>query len=354
VTWNLNRLVGREWSRDLRAGHGGKVTRLRSDAGVETSGSHVTNWLDQSGNTSNAVGPAGDQPRLVPNQILGRPAIQFVGASNDYLVIAAAGPAGLNIANTNYEIFVVARSSSSAIQFLTAGGSAYELHLNSGGGLRYTPRRWADHADIGVIGHYTDGRAHIFSTRVDATRTNASVSRVDGVDGTDWTATNAVSSSTAAVRIGYRSNNTLPLTGDMFEVLIYNRTLATNERAAVEAYLWERWTPPPPTLDAVFSQSPVDMQLYPRDLVSGTATVRVEGVVTNAGYQQIAVEVLRSGAPFTNLSQALNYAGGTASFSFAVTIAANWPATIARSCWSRTAQTSSPPAPPTWWRETCW
>ena len=77
----------------------------------------------------------------------------------------------------------------------------------------------------------------------------------------------------------------------------------------------------PATLPNVtFTSMPKNMQLYPRSLQTDTANVTVSGTVNDPGYDQIVVNVSRAGALYTNMTQALTYAGGHAAFSQTTTI----------------------------------
>jgi hypothetical protein len=67
---------------------------------------------------------------------------------------------------------------------------------------------------------------------------------VDGVDGATGTADgrNEIDIDWA---FGRRAPAEYQFTGDMYEVLVYNRTLTDQERLEVEQYLTERWLVPP-------------------------------------------------------------------------------------------------------------
>jgi hypothetical protein len=67
---------------------------------------------------------------------------------------------------------------------------------------------------------------------------------------------------------------------------------------------------------------PKSQQLFPRDRTTDLAGVKVSGRVTTPGCDQASLTVLRLGAPFTNVVQALSYDAGEAPFTFTVPIAA--------------------------------
>jgi hypothetical protein len=212
---------------------------LAADRGVVTDGGgNVTTWTDQSGSGHNAV--PGAAPSLVLNALAGKPVVRF---SNEHLNIHDTVSLGMQ--NSDYEMFVVARSGSSAIQFLTAashtaGVGHYELHLNGAAGARFIPSGWADPsraADIGAPGAYTNGQPHLFNARVEG---DTGIIRVGGIDSAD-TVSSARSASGQWLTLGVRGNATYPLAGDIAEVLIYNQPLTGAERVQVEKYLSRRW-----------------------------------------------------------------------------------------------------------------
>jgi hypothetical protein len=229
----------------------GLVVHLSGDGPVTTGGGGaVTSWGDQSGNGNNAL--PGISPTLVAGSINGLPAVSFNGAVQ-HLNLPNTNTS-LGIANSDYEIFVVGRSSSPAIQFLTAGGTGagvgqFELHLNGSSGARFIPEtpNGADFADLGVVGQFTDGRAHIFNTRVDGDvgrlRVNGMESVLFGGAPADPVA-NARSAFAGLLTLGVRGDASFSLLGQQAEVVIYDRALTVAERGQVEQYLASKWNAP--------------------------------------------------------------------------------------------------------------
>lgn len=221
----------------------GLASWLAADRGVVTDGGgNVTQWVDLSGNGHDAV--PGNSPSLVANTMAGKPAVHFAGGVQ-HLNIHDAATLGLQ--NSDYEMFLVARSSSGAIQFLTAashgaGTEHYEIHLNGSAGARFipdndvtnTPDRYAD---IGAPGAYTNGKPHVFNVRVEA---DTGIIRVGGMESAD-TVTGAQSASAQWLTLGVRGTAQYSLVGDIAEVLIYNQPLTAEQRVQVEQYLSRRW-----------------------------------------------------------------------------------------------------------------
>ena len=204
------------------------------------SGNDISQWNDLSGNNNHATQPfAVSQPSKGTTTLNGKDVIKFDGTN--FMNLAAAST--FNIDNSDYEIFMVARSSSVAIEFLFSGSVLnYEMHLNLTGeppplvGFRFIPIT-GKFSDIGNNLDFTDGQGHIFGGRVD---NNIGIARVDKSDSLD-TETPARSSSTGSLFLGQRATGGFRLNGDIAEVLLFSRALSSSERALIENYFNSEW-----------------------------------------------------------------------------------------------------------------
>lgn len=219
---------------------------LAADKGTaQNEAGHVQFWRDvrRSGEREPPAVYAPEEtsaPLWVGDGMAGRPALRFDG--DDVLRLPGAGEALL--ANTDYEYFVVARTESRAVQFLVAGGfTCYELHINSPG-ARFIPAAPYDvgrASDLGEDGQYADGQPHLFAARVDRDLDMRGIVRVDGVDSPAATTAAATHDDPTPLQFGMRAGGSLPLMGEIAEILIYTRSLTEPERAVVERYLAEKY-----------------------------------------------------------------------------------------------------------------
>ncbi|NVO10073.1 MAG: hypothetical protein HXX16_08950, partial [Bacteroidales bacterium] len=248
---------------------------LRAGMNVTTSGSSVSCWGDVSGNANNAnQSIITKQPVLVENVINGHSVIRFDGTTS---TLNLPSSVALGIYNNPYEMFMVAKSSSSNVQFLISGAATeqYEYHLNGSSGARYIPIT-SVFLDKGNIGEYTDGNAHIFGARASASGGAVRVDRTDG----NSSSNNLLSANAGNLFLGIRSDGSYYFNGDIAEVLIYNTVLTPQQRDSVELYLYNRYF----TKTITASVNPANS-----GIVSGTGNCPTDSIVKliatpNTGY----------------------------------------------------------------------
>jgi len=255
---------------------------LRADGGVISLSSAVSEWNDLSGNGNNASqGTGANQPALVSNSLNGNPVIRFNGSTSS---LALPASSTLGIQSNPYEMFMVAKSSSSNVQFLIAGGyENFEYHLN-GVGARFIPLQTSPgtYLDLGTTGTYTDGNAHIFSARASS---SGGAVRVDGADGGTSSA-NILSSNSGALQLGVRSAGGYYFSGDIAEVILYNTNLSTSDRSTVEHYLANRY-------GITSGALPVELTSFTANVIDGKVLLNWQTAteVNNYGFevQRLAV-----------------------------------------------------------------
>lgn len=196
----------------------------------------ISKWLSSPRLANNVTQDTGSaQPLTNSTTLNNKNVISFV--SSDSLTGSTTATLGMN--SSDYEVFIVFRSSSAATQFLFAGAFAdKEIHLNGVSGARFIPQLGSgDYSDVGADEDYTDGAGHIVNARND---NGTATVRVDAVDAVD-TSADGDSGTDGQMFLGIRANSSLPLIGDIARVLIFNRLLSSAERSAVEAPLTNGW-----------------------------------------------------------------------------------------------------------------
>lgn len=229
---------------------------LKADSGVtvDSSGSNVVRWADQTVNANDATQTAntpGSQPTLVANALNGHSVLRF--NSGDYLSLTNQA---LNLTN-GLSIFIVAKNQDrhnyNGLFRIGPSGSPFqanselELYWSQGttdagsGNVNYSvnrttyPVNWgflakADAAPPVTSNYIVDVVASTAGTEL---RVNGSLAQ--GMPGALW-GPKAVN--WASIGVGYGGDGAADtLRGDFAEILIYNTGLSTNQRNAVYDYL---------------------------------------------------------------------------------------------------------------------
>jgi len=214
---------------------------LKADAGVGLNGSTVAHWYDQSGHGNTASQATGSaQPTLVQNDINGYPALHFDGANN---FLQTAAPV---TTSTQYSLFVVSTLGNSS----SSPGPVYNGDSSANGYGFLRPNT----ADYGAL---YGGQSYLtFGTLVTTGAQTQELVR-DGSGTTTFYHNSTQSGSTSSATPntpttatyigGVNSNASNLFSGDIAEVLIYNRALSTSERQQVEQYLTVKYLESFPT-----------------------------------------------------------------------------------------------------------
>lgn len=227
----------------------GCVLWLKADALSLNDNDPVATWTDSSGSGNSATAAGGLQPTYKAN-ILGTPGatdlpvVRFSGSNRmvtpsinltgtSALTVFVVGTASAGATNqgfweltTNYNSFttgaVVFRDSSLKANSSVKGDVGYNT-ATSAANLTTTAK---------VIASYLDKSQ---------AAANECWQRLNGTRATAGASNNANAFANAASYVGGRSDGTLFLTGDIAELLVFNRRLTTLEFRRVEAYLANRW-----------------------------------------------------------------------------------------------------------------
>jgi hypothetical protein len=134
-------------------------------------------------------------------------------------------------------MFIVARTSSGATQFLISGAlyEQYEYHIATSTGVRFIPTTgiYIDQNTSTL----SDGNPHVLAARASS---SGGTVRFDGVDGGS-SLLDVRSADAGGLYIGIRQGVTFPFSGDIAEVILYNTNLSPADRYTAEHYLAERY-----------------------------------------------------------------------------------------------------------------
>jgi hypothetical protein len=264
----------------------GQKLWLHANAGVlrDANNISVTNWLDQSPSRNHALQPPGTtlHPSYVLNALNGKPVIRFDGV-NDYLKCLIQADLG---AKTSGSWLAVVKPT---------GGGVSQILENRQIDMAWRGGEQVFAADVFRIPGWVDpGNGPLTPGGYGPDSPYAILCIYDGVLGkhriyvngtlvTETPASPAAISSASAVaeerklKIGSFFNGTsysLPFTGDITEVLIYDRGLTAAERQTIDQYLASKYG----TLDLDFDEDHVidSQDIDPNDPSLGRLTITIE------------------------------------------------------------------------------
>jgi len=219
------------------------VLWLRADLGVQTSGTNVTGWLDQSGNGHDlAQTNATDQPVLENNVVGGKPVVRFSADSQYLRRTNALGITG----NAAVTVFMVVESDGvnrRALQFGEANGTAQQcIAFTTDSSIRYNNGNSEHLYDkmyngfgigtwmVPAGGTYSDGR--FFKNGDEKYQTGS---------GGSGNAKNLLDGETLIGQGRNAGSWNDRFLGDIAEIIVYERELSSEERNSVGHYLEEKY-----------------------------------------------------------------------------------------------------------------
>ena len=222
---------------------------LRSDNGVITSGSTVTQWQEFSGanvtgnfNVQPLAGTANVQtgPTLIPAGVNFNPYLSFDGVTNSLSSINSFLGTAL-VSNSNVTVFQVLNLKSGIVWLKWEtdfnGATARLGFENAAGKLRFDFPKAVPASAGQNIGVTNILNKHTLSTAY--VNVNTSVNRLNGADDNTIPIPGPGNFAAANTKIVIGNENllNLPCKLDMAEVIIYSNTLTAAERNKIESYL---------------------------------------------------------------------------------------------------------------------
>ncbi len=208
----------------------GAAVWLRSDAGVNTTGTAVNNWINQT-NTSNNFTATGNI-QLSPAAVNFNPSMIYDGSS----FLSSAANVTTN-ANANYTKFVVFRAAEGA-----GGRNLMSAYSGAPGTALYATSKTLRVLHSGnavatmTLGSLNTGRQYLGTMVFSNGTANGTLLRQDGVTGV--AVTSSLSHSIDRLQIGaYNSGNQLSAQSNIAEAVMYNTALDAASYGKVESYL---------------------------------------------------------------------------------------------------------------------
>lgn len=227
---------------------------LKADAGVVDDDGLVSQWSDQSGNGNNATASGAARPSYVTNSLNGKPGLQFSG--NQLLLTNNFYPVNYN---TPITMIGVAKASASTVKEGQETARWFETASSQGEfdtGLVFGPYNGTP-AFGSLVGISYQGENNILNSNmtedeksISALVNNGTISEYfhngtsKGTYTFGWTS-GGTTEGGFAIGATYAPNLNLTdfnSTSTIYELLLYNRALTTQERQQVESYLNAKYT----------------------------------------------------------------------------------------------------------------
>lgn len=204
---------------------------LRSDAGTTVASGRLSKWIDQSGNARNAsMATASLQPFFVTNVLHNYPVVRFSGAQSLLLdVLAQPSTFSVFIVGKNskttedFSMILGPAGSSPNNQLRWQNGSSALLHGDSNGMPTTT-------SNIGNTRVYHELSVVYNGSTMTVYRNGVAISSHAFASTGPWTL--------ASIGSWY---STYYMTGDLAEVIIYDRALTATDRTTVDSYLQNKY-----------------------------------------------------------------------------------------------------------------
>ncbi len=203
----------------------GMVARWRAgDITGVANGASVTSWRDSVGGRTAVTGTSA--PTLATGQANGKTAVRFNGSNQD---LRAANPPTLNQPHT---ILAVVRAA-------TTSGERQLVWQGAGGEFMILNGRWNGYAGNLLVGPLASTNVDVVTAVFSGSNGSTNI-YVDGTGGTTGAlGSNAMDGN--LLILGGHSNISRPFSGDVYELVFYNRVLTDAERAQAHSYAQDEY-----------------------------------------------------------------------------------------------------------------
>ncbi len=209
-------------------------------ATITKTGSAVSQWNDKSGNAFHATqGTSGNMPKSDISRLNGLNAISF--SVDDFFVLPSGVysiPAGdstvfaafkSSTAAPSYQVIFTIGTGTTNNLMLFIGDDAASVRYRSNSSLVNTSASGVTQTDANVFAGRRSGTAQDIFVNTSPAVTTANAANVAGCDGS---------------RIGRSLADTIPLTGDLGEILLFSRALSDADIKRIITYLRNKWVIP--------------------------------------------------------------------------------------------------------------
>jgi len=219
------------------------VLWLKTDAGITTGTGGVSAWADQSGNGYDFIQTdTSKRPDYGTNILNTYSSLTFDGVNDVLQQTVLKGTMLVNAAGTNTTIFAVIKITGTNNAIISdAGNSTDRIILQPDYGPSNTT--YWDVGSATSTGRLSGPLAFSANSIITATRDGGDMlvrkNSVNELSGSGFTATVTAARN---VFIGAYDFSGDSLTGDLYEIIVYNRALTTSEISDIESYLNNKYS----------------------------------------------------------------------------------------------------------------
>jgi prepilin-type N-terminal cleavage/methylation domain-containing protein len=211
----------------------------------ESNGVNITSWFDINPQSSYRY-PAlqstvANQPTYADDQINGLPAIKFNGSSSYFLTT------DFNFANNKITIFIVTKrilGNDSGTAMLNGLNPSYGNDWADPGNLQVWEvssqvKVWRGTPALSFINHPGNATPYIFSTTIDGAN---NITYLNGVSINTVATSGTILMKNLYMGCRYLGGPGIYYNGYISEVIIFSRSLSTEERKSIESYLGKKYS----------------------------------------------------------------------------------------------------------------
>jgi hypothetical protein len=212
------------------------IAWFRADLGVTDAGSgKVSSWDDQANAFDLSQGSAGNRPTVVSDVINGHSVIRFERDNSEF-IDRALTPALSQPFTVTAIVAAVAGNADAGLFDDGAGGNFRQVILEENGATAWRVSLFAGAGLNGGVGSNVAGGTFAWLELVfNGASSEIRVNNVQAVTG------DAGSGSLTGIRLGRRHDDSLPIDGDIAELMVHNSVLDAGERTEMAAYILDRY-----------------------------------------------------------------------------------------------------------------
>jgi hypothetical protein len=258
-----------------------------ADSSTLTGTTTVSEWRDKSGNGNTlSQTTSSQQPTIVANVVGALPVVRFTGTSTSSTSLrrstfTSLGTQGITFILVERNMTDPGQAGAAPFSFAQSGSPNGGIVYQNNGGLQ---------PFAGIAFNSSTPRIHIYY-RPNTSGSGPATGYENGTSVVIEDTTTGTYSTTFAV--GLRLAASLPMSGDICEIIFFNTALTTSQRQQIEGYLSQKWNIPL----SYYIPLPSSVPVFSLPIIKSNTTTNQPSVFFPKGSQMISTLTSRLGAP---------------------------------------------------------